>query len=182
MAFPNGRCEVCGGRTPTPSRFTCSPECGADRKRRVDRDRFRARHDKPVARVCVTCGGAFETTCPDGRRTFCSLACSRRMAERKASRARAERRRKRREGRRVAALAIFERDRWRCQLCGRRTPKALRGTTADEAPELDHIIPLAAGGEHVPWNTQCACRECNHRKGARTQGQLRLALAVGGIA
>ena len=31
--------------------------------------------------------------------------------------------------------------------------------------ELDHIVPLAAGGTHEPDNVQLAHRSCNRRKG-----------------
>lgn len=71
-------------------------------------------------------------------------------------------------------LEIFERDGWRCHLCHCKTPKKLRGTVNERAPELDHIIPLAAGGEHSRRNTACACRKCNGLKGAEPRGQLRL--------
>lgn len=69
---------------------------------------------------------------------------------------------------------IFERDRWRCHLCGCKTPKRLRGTYQDRAPELDHIVPLSKGGQHTRTNTACSCRKCNHAKGGRPLGQLRL--------
>jgi len=69
---------------------------------------------------------------------------------------------------------VFARDGWRCHLCGVKTPKRLRGTYEDCAPELDHIIPLALGGEHSRRNTACSCRKCNIEKGAQAQGQLRL--------
>jgi 5-methylcytosine-specific restriction endonuclease McrA len=71
-------------------------------------------------------------------------------------------------------IAVFERDRWHCHLCGCRTPQRLRGTFEANAPELDHIIPLAAGGEHSRRNTACACRRCNIAKADRPMGQLRL--------
>lgn len=63
-------------------------------------------------------------------------------------------------------LGVLARDNWTCQLCGEPTPKELRGTCDPRAPELDHILPIAAGGAHVPENCQCACRECNGAKGA----------------
>lgn len=74
----------------------------------------------------------------------------------------------------VDPLKVFERDGWRCKLCGIRTPRKFRGTFAPNAPELDHIIPMSIGGEHSYRNTQCACRSCNGAKGARPMGQLRL--------
>jgi 5-methylcytosine-specific restriction endonuclease McrA len=33
------------------------------------------------------------------------------------------------------------------------------------APELDHIIPLSAGGAHTLDNVACAHRSCNLEKG-----------------
>lgn len=60
---------------------------------------------------------------------------------------------------------VFERDGWQCRLCGIDTPRSLRGTYQADAPELDHIIPLALGGSHTKANTQCACRSCNALKG-----------------
>lgn len=75
---------------------------------------------------------------------------------------------------RIDPLAVFARDGWRCQLCSRKTPKAKRGTCADNAPELDHIVPLSKGGPHSLTNVQCACRACNNAKGSRPLGQLLL--------
>jgi 5-methylcytosine-specific restriction endonuclease McrA len=63
---------------------------------------------------------------------------------------------------------IFERDKWRCQICLRKTPKNKRGTYQPNAPELDHIIPLAKDGSHTWNNVQCACRKCNRKKSDQT--------------
>lgn len=74
----------------------------------------------------------------------------------------------------VNPTTVFERDKWTCQLCGSKTPRRLRGKNQPTSPELDHIVPLAAGGEHSYRNTQCACRTCNLAKSSRPLGQLRL--------
>jgi hypothetical protein len=74
----------------------------------------------------------------------------------------------------VNPIKVMERDKWRCQLCGVSTPKRLRGSYEDRAPELDHIIPIGSGGEHSYRNTQCACRKCNLMKSATPRGQMRL--------
>lgn len=74
----------------------------------------------------------------------------------------------------VSPILVFDRDRWTCQLCGVATPKGRRGTMTPNAPELDHILPLACGGAHSYANTQCACRACNAAKGATPRGQLLL--------
>jgi 5-methylcytosine-specific restriction endonuclease McrA len=65
----------------------------------------------------------------------------------------------------VNPFKVFERDGWMCRLCGAATPRGKRGTHDDDAPELDHVIPLAKGGDHSYANTQCACRRCNGLKG-----------------
>lgn len=72
----------------------------------------------------------------------------------------------------IDPLLVFQRDRWRCKLCGIKTPKAKRGSIDPDAPELDHIIPLAIGGGHTWGNVQCACRKCNAAKGATALGQI----------
>lgn len=92
------------------------------------------------------------------------------------ARSKALRRQRRKDARteRFDPFEVFERDKWRCHICGIRTPKRLRGTYEDSAPELDHVIPLAAGGEHSRRNTACACRKCNIEKGDKPLGQLRL--------
>lgn len=58
-------------------------------------------------------------------------------------------------------IDVLERDGWHCQICGVSTPRSLRGSFRPNAPELDHIVALARGGEHSMANTQCACRSCN---------------------
>lgn len=98
----------------------------------------------------------------------------------RASRSRCKARRRMREReQRVETFdpfAIFDRDKWRCHICGCNTPKRLRGTFEPNAPELDHIIPLAAGGEHSRRNTACSCRRCNIAKADKPFGQLSMAI------
>lgn len=67
----------------------------------------------------------------------------------------------------IDPIAVFERDGWRCYLCGIATPKFLRGTCEANAPELEHKLALANGGTHTWDNVACACRACNQAKGAR---------------
>lgn len=74
----------------------------------------------------------------------------------------------------VNPIKVLDRDRWRCQLCGVATPRRLRGSYDDRAPEVDHIIPLSKGGDHSYANVQCACRRCNLMKAANPLGQMRL--------
>ena len=78
----------------------------------------------------------------------------------------------------IDPLRVFDRDGWRCVLCGVVTPKRLRGTIHGNAPELDHIVPISQGGLHTWGNVQCTCRNCNQEKGATARGQLGFSFAV----
>lgn len=66
---------------------------------------------------------------------------------------------------------VFHAAGWKCQICGVDTPRSKRGTYDDDAPELDHIRPLAKGGEHSYTNVQCACRKCNAKKSDSWQSE-----------
>lgn len=145
------------------------------------------------ARACGGCGVLFSpmaytvsgrSPCQP-RPRYCSDECeesaksnkrrSARKAYRKRSRARGmgagrnHRKRARLAGVEYEAVQprkVFDRDGWRCQICGISTPAKCRGTHKKNAPELDHVIPIALGGPHTYGNVQCACRQCNGKKGA----------------
>ena len=52
--------------------------------------------------------------------------------------------------------AVYDRDGWRCRVCG-----------ATEPLSLDHIWPWSLGGPDTIDNLQTLCIPCNCRKGAR---------------
>jgi 5-methylcytosine-specific restriction endonuclease McrA len=164
-----GYCEQCGGSMVRrrKSRW-CSTKC---------QNKARFVSIAPSHKNCRRCGVLFKLppfkTVPP---PFCSRKC---RDETQRTQRRVQKRKRNAAQRGVHAEAVdpikvFERDRWRCKLCGERTPKEKRGTCDDDAPELDHIIPLSQGGEHTYRNTQCACRRCNGQKGAKPLGQLLL--------
>lgn len=68
-------------------------------------------------------------------------------------------------------LDVFVRDNWTCMICKCATPQELRGSLNDSAPELDHIVAMAQGGEHKMDNCQCICRACNIFKGTMSNEQ-----------
>jgi 5-methylcytosine-specific restriction endonuclease McrA len=123
---------------------------------------------------CPRCGVSFITTY--GSRRFCSRKCC--AQQNKLVAGANHRKRARRLGsfyEPVNWLVVMERDGWRCQICGAKTPRRLRGTLDARAPELDHRVPLALGGSHSYSNVQCACRRCNGAKGAsKAAGQIDL--------
>lgn len=69
---------------------------------------------------------------------------------------------------------IYERDGWRCRLCGKKINRRHRAPHS-LAPSIDHIIPIALGGPDAPNNVQAAHFGCNSRKRTTACGsQLRL--------
>lgn len=56
---------------------------------------------------------------------------------------------------------VLTRDMWRCMTCGK------------YANHVDHIIPVARGGD--PWdlsNLQASCEKCNLTKGSKTEAEM----------
>ena len=64
---------------------------------------------------------------------------------------------------RFSRTNIFTRDRFTCQYCAERPPRAQLN--------LDHVIPRAQGGTTTWENIVCCCVPCNRRKGGRTPEQ-----------
>lgn len=82
---------------------------------------------------------------------------------------------------RYSRRQLLQRDGWACQLCG---VALLRRWTINKhtfVPHprnatLDHIVPMALGGDDAPWNIQACCFKCNCKKSSTSKGQLRLRL------
>lgn len=64
------------------------------------------------------------------------------------------------------AQRVFDRDGWRCYLCGRGTDRTVSAIDP-AAPSVDHLVPLSQGGSDGIDNLRCACRRCNMAKGQR---------------
>jgi hypothetical protein len=181
---PQRTCRVCtsvlsGSATRLCSNVACRK---ADARAR---ENARNRRLKPlIERACKDCSKPFTPAYGCKRRRFCSDACLGRYVRRQHRRThpgtRSSEDRARAAGVKcdysIRRFKVFERDGWRCHLCGCATPKRLNGTLKPNAPELDHIVPIGVGGGHTWDNVACACRSCNHKKGAKVLGQLRLAV------
>ena len=158
------QCVACGVTFTTHQKArVCSSEC---------RKAYRLAKYKADC-ACRVCGVALVYRVGHTRSKFCSATCRRKSMRarethkeaKRASKAMRRARAKGADGEMVRPFAVFDRDGWHCQICGVATPRDKRGTYEPDAPELDHIIPLAAGGSHTYANTQCACRRCNGAKG-----------------
>ena len=88
-------------------------------------------------------------------------------------------------------MFILKRDRLTCQICGKRgqfvyrfgAPYAVENPKeivfskkyyngSDVIPfEIDHIIPVALGGDNKPDNLWLLCRNCNRSKGIKIIGE-----------
>lgn len=132
-------------------------------------------------RPCDSCGTPFTPTRPSGYfAIYCSRKCNRREthARRRAAGGEADHYRTDRAIGRVRRWAIYERDQWRCQLCGRKVNKDVEFPDPMSA-SLDHIVPVSLGGAHEEANLQLAHFGCNSRKRNKVNGdgeQLRLAV------
>jgi len=71
---------------------------------------------------------------------------------------------------RINVAYIYDRDAWRCGVCGKRVDKALTYPHLMSA-SLDHIVPLAHGGTHTKANVQLAHFICNSTKSDRLDVQ-----------
>lgn len=158
-----------------PHERYCSRDCYRSANVERMRNRQAAARDRS-ARKCKMCGESFAPAYADKRSVFCSRECKVRHGYQNSAGS-THRRRAKKFGvdyEPIKKWDVFARDDWTCQLCGVKTPRKFSGTQRDDAPELDHILPLAAGGAHIHSNVQCACRKCNLQKSDRPLGQMLL--------
>lgn len=66
---------------------------------------------------------------------------------------------RRKQVRKGLRFEIFKRDGFTCQYCGRQPPEIVL--------QIDHITPVAEGGDNDPMNLVTACRDCNLGKGKK---------------
>ena len=172
-------CIICGKEYEAKGKaLVCGDECRkADGRKKyyVDHDailkKLRDEYEpKPkTEQTCKQCGDGFMGYEGDA---YCADVCRRRAKQNRKAKKRAEKTGVYYEP--VDSMKVFKRDGWRCQLCKKKLNPKHKGMMRDDAPELDHIIPWAQGGEHSYRNTQCACRKCNEDKGAAERGQLKM--------
>lgn len=174
-------CVVCGRSTGKRNAKTCSEECRMEYRRQCERTRDKENHDE-LPRRCKHCGVMFVPEYGNKRRIFCSDRCARSASKREGSHNFNSIGRKkmrslhgdawREHYEPINRRKVFERDKWRCQLCGGK----IRVTDEwhPKQATIDHIVPLALGGDHTYANVQSCCMECNSQKGATIQGQQRL--------
>jgi hypothetical protein len=167
-------CTLCGEiNSQLPGRN--HQACVTARSREAGRRDYYQNRRVVKPRKCSVCEACFNPPVGvPGMHRQCSQSCRdearrRRKKEYKRKYGRSQYSRAKRKGSRVEhvrPLVVLERDKWTCWLCGCSTPQDARGTTRPDAPEIDHVVPLALGGSHTYNNVRCACRACNGVKGA----------------
>lgn len=172
--LPVQNCVICGKEFPGKygSKY-CGDECRKEYARRWSRNHAK-RNYAPPTYICKECGKEFSPEYGDKRRSYCSNACS--AANYKKSEACREMRKREKRRRRARLrgaitvsyndIEIFKRDKWICQLCGKKVNKRLVYPHLMSA-SIDHIIPLEKGGPDIPENVQLAHFICNSLKGNR---------------
>ena len=128
--------------------------------------------------ACKKCGKSFAATNGGGLHQGTCDACliEAKKVSRRISKALRRARTRGAQYEQIDPIKVFERDGWRCHMCGTKLKRKDRGTFKDMAPELDHIITLAEGGTHTWENVACSCRKCNGAKGSRSFGQMVLVI------
>lgn len=171
---PNPICKICGKEF--ERRLTasyCSDDCIREQARRRDFS-YQIKNHQVKTIICKECSKELKIEYGIKNTSFCSIKCSLKYG-RRVSKALRRARVKGLRYESINPIEIFIRDNWRCKVCGVKTPKRLRGTLEDNAPELDHIIPLSKDGTHTQDNVQCLCRKCNGNKSDKIKLQLQFA-------
>lgn len=160
-------CEICGASTYGPKARFCSMDCLAKSERTVP---------------CYKCGGPAVAK-GVARRKMCQQ-CFANAEKEYRKRIKKEqgtyRKRCRKYGghynAEVTRPKVFERDGYKCHVCGKKALKHWANNDPSEATVDHHPIPLSHGGDHDWHNVRCAHRQCNAEKTNRWDGQRRLAL------
>lgn len=179
-AYYRYTCIVCGiTRIGTAfGQVVCPGVCRDEYSRMMEFERSKRKHEQKIKpRECKQCGEVFIPHYGSKKRNFCSKKCLRKASEKNKARGNHQQRAKHYGVKYewFSDLTILKRDGWQCYICGCSTPKELRGTYENNAPEIDHIIPLSKGGSHTKDNVRCCCRACNGAKNDMTLKEMKKA-------
>jgi len=118
---------------------------------------YRYEKVKRITKQCA-CGNTFEVTPGWYDKAICN-SCSKREHQSNSKHRRRERMKTEKRSR-VVRRSVWNRDDWTCQQCGTDVATGL-DYNEPSYPTVDHVIPLAKGGEHSMSNTMTLCRRCN---------------------
>lgn len=141
---------------------------------------YRRSRAEELERRCKFCGDSYSILYPFGHahKGFCSVECSDAQSKANKLKVKVERKYRTKGGNSVSPLIFILMRREICQLCGQRTPIENRRTHLDNAPEIDHIVPLSKGGKHKLFNLALTCRRCNIKKSNLMPSEYRFSTAL----
>jgi 5-methylcytosine-specific restriction endonuclease McrA len=174
-----------------PRKICDNPECEKEwsRQQALKSDKKKhAKNNKPC--TCKTCGSVFSRVYGNKMRLYC---CEDHQAIGKAKIAnrskgtfnnRAKKMLIRFYGntnyrahyKRIARATILKRDKYKCYICGQELNREYIEPYDPLNPTIDHIVPLAVGGDHKPSNVRACCMECNSMKGDSVENAVQLAM------
>lgn len=166
-------CKCCGKDLGEKRKQYCSPKCYYKASPHYEK------HTEP--RVCKECGNTFTIS---SRHCYCSDKCR----DRANGRVKTHRRRMRMKGDIdfITLRELADRDKNVCHICKRKVDWSDFGytpyfTVGPDYPSIDHLKPLARGGEHKWNNVKLAHHRCNSIKNCNEiyegeNGQLTFAL------
>ena len=149
-------CDVCGRWF--SSRWSnskqCSDECRYEKFKEYKRIQYKNGWEQPEPFECRECGKMVVIEYGDKNDIYCSTTCQRKAVR---SAGKYKRRIRLENGyvEIVSRTKVFERDGWKCHICGKKVNKRLKHPHPMSA-SLDHIVPLAKGGKHERRNTALA--------------------------
>lgn len=176
---PKAQCQHCGQDfwTKRDRKSYCSDQCRLD----AVTTRRHSWQGQSWQWVCYltysTCQGCGIVMAGRRPKSYCSNKCRERVAyaldpdrfSRRSHKRRA--RMKKQYVDDVQPRVVFERDKWKCHICGGKTRKRPRFKRDPEMASLDHLVPLSLGGEHSYANTACSHLVCNLRKHTKSTGE-----------
>lgn len=169
-------CVVCGkefdGR---PDRKYCSDECVKLHNNIQSFNASKNKHDKMIKpRACKECGVIFTPEYGVKSKEYCSKECAIKYAHAK-SKKRLSRCKVIEQG--ITLNKLYKKDNGICHICGKPCDynhciTGEHGTfiALDNYPSIDHVKPIARGGNHTWENVKLAHMRCNTLKGDAIQG------------
>lgn len=163
---PPRHCQYCDSPMTTTRRTQCGkPECVKRAKAERMREYMRTRRADPVLATKY-----LDYDRKAQRKRLETVGHWRTVYPERAARTDAERRMRERAAKveDFAPREVYERDEWVCQLCRLPIDPAIAWPDS-MSPSVDHVVPLAKGGDHSLANVQAAHLGCNSRKRDRLE-------------